>query len=123
MSAAEAIRPTRHDGWTLARRQCFLAALGEGANISLAAPASGMSRQSAYVLRRRDAAFARAWDNALAELAARQQREALAILIDLEVRALRKIGYRENVPGHRQPINLVSTSRGHASLAGHERIG
>ncbi|WP_346031551.1 hypothetical protein [Erythrobacter westpacificensis] len=54
----------RKDGWTI-KRQCeFLACHYLTGNVSAAAKAAGMSRMSAYRLRRRrDAAsFAHAWD-------------------------------------------------------------
>lgn len=83
----KAARAVRSDGWTPARRLRFLAVLAECADVSVAARASGMSRQSAYVLRRRDDGFARQWDEARAELAARQDREFQAVVAELLARA------------------------------------
>ena len=62
-------RPVRHNGWTLARQRRFLEHLAVHASVAGAAQAAGMSRQSAYWLRRQPHArdFARAWDAALAE--------------------------------------------------------
>lgn len=53
----------RHDGWTAMRQAVFLAALGNGAAIAAAANAAGMSRESAYRLRRNPRAtdFAARW--------------------------------------------------------------
>ena len=54
------LRP-RRDGWTPDRQAVFIAALTGGGSIAAAAAAAAMSRQSAYRLRRRDAAVAAAW--------------------------------------------------------------
>lgn len=64
---------TRHDGWTIDRQRQFCETLAECGNVELAASVTGMSRESAYRLRRRAAgrAFALAWDAAL--LLARQR--------------------------------------------------
>jgi hypothetical protein len=57
----------RHDGWSPDRQVAFLEALARTGNVRAAARYAGLSRESAYRLRRRpDArAFARAWDAAL----------------------------------------------------------
>lgn len=54
--------PTRRD-W----KEIFLDALRQSPNVSAAAKAAGHSRQHVYVARDEDAAFALAWDDALAE--------------------------------------------------------
>jgi hypothetical protein len=65
----------RHDGWVPERQRAFIEALADGGCVDRAARAVGMSRNSAYALRRRgDAqAFRLAWDaaleNAVAQLA------------------------------------------------------
>lgn len=53
--------------WTPQRQRVFLLALHRSRNVSVAAAAAGMSRQSAYRLLHRSAggAFARAWQAAL----------------------------------------------------------
>jgi hypothetical protein len=58
----------RLDGWTAARQRQFLDALADSGCVSIAARAVGMSKESAYRLRRRAGAegFARAWDGAIA---------------------------------------------------------
>lgn len=63
----------RHDGWTPERQRQFCEALAECGNVERAAAAVGMSRETAYRLRRRTGgrAFALAWDAAL--LLARQR--------------------------------------------------
>ena len=68
MAAEHQLAPTRHrdDGWTAARQRAFLERLAECGSVSAAARSVGMSRESAYGLRRRtDArAFVQAWDAA-----------------------------------------------------------
>ena len=56
---------TRRDGWTPERRTRFLELLAAGIDVRRACTEIGMSRRGAYKLRRRDAAFALAWDSAL----------------------------------------------------------
>ena len=67
-SKPPALRP-QHNGWTPARQQRFLDHLAATANVTAAAKAAGMSKQSAYWLRRQPHSwkFARAWDEALAD--------------------------------------------------------
>lgn len=57
----------RDDGWLPARQADFLGYLAETGSVSAAAARVGMSRESAYRLRRREGAesFAAAWDAAL----------------------------------------------------------
>jgi hypothetical protein len=57
----------RRDGWTAERQLRFLDALRRTRSVTRAARAAGMSRESAYRLRRRKdgALFAAAWDRAL----------------------------------------------------------
>lgn len=59
------LRP-RDDGWTPARQRAFLEALASCGSVAAAARRVGMSRESAYALRRRADArgFAQAWDAA-----------------------------------------------------------
>jgi len=58
----------RRDGWTPARQLRFLDALARTRCVTRAAAAAGMSRESAYRLRKRPSAalFAAAWDRVLA---------------------------------------------------------
>jgi molybdenum-dependent DNA-binding transcriptional regulator ModE len=58
---------TRRDGWTPERQLRFLDALARSRSVTQAARAAGMTRESAYRLRkRRDGAlFAAAWDRAM----------------------------------------------------------
>jgi hypothetical protein len=54
----------RHDGWKVEKQKIFIRTLAMTRNVSRAAAAAGMSRESAYRLRRRadGAALARTWD-------------------------------------------------------------
>lgn len=56
-----------HNGWLPPRQAAFLGYLAETGSVSAAAARVGMSRESAYRLRRREGAesFAAAWDAAL----------------------------------------------------------
>ena len=65
----------RRDGWTAERQLQFLDALASTRSISKAASVAGMSRESAYRLRRRreGALFAALWDRALAAGAIRSE--------------------------------------------------
>src|SRR5687768_16669565 len=56
---------TRRDGWSLERKLRFLGRLAANGNVRAACAAVGMSRESAYTLRRRDALFARGWAAAM----------------------------------------------------------
>ena len=64
----------RRDGWTPARQLRFLDELSRTRSVTRAAAAAGMSRESAYRLRKRDPGglFAAAWDRVLAASAPRQ---------------------------------------------------
>ena len=60
-------RKPRRDGWTPERQLRFLEALVDRRSVANAAATAGMSRESAYRLRRRSGAelFATLWDRAL----------------------------------------------------------
>ena len=83
MIEGEPTRRVRRDGWTPARRARFLAALAQVGSISVATGICGLSREAAYRFRRRDAEFARQWDEALAAHVARQEREYRAVVAAL----------------------------------------
>ncbi len=72
----------RHDGWTLARQRRFCELLAEHGNVGEAARRVGMSKQSAYSLRRRaaGAAFALGWDAAIGIARRRLIDDALELL-------------------------------------------
>lgn len=59
-------RRPRYDGWTEEKQRCFIETLADTGLVNVAAQAVGMSRETAYRLRRspHGAAFARAWDAA-----------------------------------------------------------
>ncbi len=59
-------RKPRADGWTEEKQRRFIETLADTGLVNVAAKAVGMSRKSAYALRRAEhgAAFARAWDTA-----------------------------------------------------------
>lgn len=59
-------RQPRYDGWTEEKLRRFIETLADTGQVGLAAKAAGMSRESAYKLRRspQGVAFARAWDAA-----------------------------------------------------------
>lgn len=59
------VRTIRKDGWTVRARAAFLDHLAATCNISLSARAVGKDPSSVRALRRRDAEFAAAWDDAL----------------------------------------------------------
>jgi hypothetical protein len=63
----------RHDGWTAQKQRLFCETLAECGMVDKAVASAGMSRESAYKLRRRSTgkSFALAWDAAL--LLARQR--------------------------------------------------
>ncbi|MFS0848148.1 hypothetical protein AB3M93_01605 [Novosphingobium panipatense] len=66
-----------HTAWDASRKVRFLHHLSEKGDVSAACARVGMSRTSAYLLRRRDAAFAAGWEAALV-LARRHVEEVLA---------------------------------------------
>jgi len=70
------IDATRHDGWTRDRRRLFLESLAEGHPVESACAHVGMSKVTAYALRRRDPGFALAWGAATL-----RARDALADLL------------------------------------------
>ncbi len=59
------VRKVRKDGWTGKRRQLFLDRLAATCSVGPALAATGMAASSLYRLRRRDADFAEAWEDAL----------------------------------------------------------
>lgn len=69
----------RHDGWTADRQIAFIEALAETACIEEACRRVGVTRQSAYRLRRRECAngFRAAWDSALDHALHRLEEAAL----------------------------------------------
>ena len=68
--------PARRGGWTPFSRRLFLQVLAETGRVSTACDYTGLTRQSAYALRARDAIFAAGWD-AACELARAPLADAL----------------------------------------------
>ena len=56
----------RRDGWTNSRRVTFFVTLAATGSVTFASASVGMSRKSAYALRKRDATFASLWQRAIA---------------------------------------------------------
>ena len=86
---ATPVRFTRRTGWTMAKRKAFLDHLAATSNVSHAAAAVGMSVTNAYMLRRRDAAFAEAWRDALEQGYAHIEAQLLARAIGQDADATR----------------------------------
>lgn len=95
---------TRHDGWSPVRQRGFIAALARIGVVSAAAKAVGMSRHSAYTLRKRDGAesFSAAWDAALDQ----GRGEALSTAIERALTGVSTpIFYRGRQIGERRTFN------------------
>ena len=73
-------RQIRRDGWTPERRKQFLEAIAAGNDVRRACALVGLSRRAAYKLRRREPAFAQAWDAALRSARAAAEEAFLAML-------------------------------------------
>lgn len=58
-------RPPRANEWTGEKRETFLATLAQTLNVTASARAAEMSPASARMLKRRDAGFAEAWEEAM----------------------------------------------------------
>lgn len=106
-----------YTSWTSKARSVFLAALRSGQTVSQSAAATGLSRETAYRLRRRNARFARAWalaldiaqDNRLARLAAdRRPREPFM--------RERAVMYRGDIVGYRRTLDATALLRTLARL-------
>lgn len=63
-------------GWTPEKRAKFLAELAQTGNATLSAKLVGLSKARAYVLRKEDAEFSAAWDDAISESADLLEAEA-----------------------------------------------
>ncbi|HYD24725.1 MAG TPA: hypothetical protein VEB68_08000 [Croceibacterium sp.] len=78
----------RSDGWTPDRMMGFLECLCEKPDVGRACARVGLSRQSAYKLRRRDPLFAAAWQVALQVAHEARLRRAMAALPKRTLRTL-----------------------------------
>ena len=92
--------------WTEAKREAFLRALVETANVTGAARAVALPEHSPYHLRRKDPEFAAAWDTALDEAYSK-----------LEMMLLRRATYGEACDGADAPT--ISTTFALALLRHH----
>ncbi len=86
-----ATRPVRRDGWTSERRRRFLELLAAGLDVRRACAGVGLSRQAAYTLRRRDPAFARAWDDAQRSARAAEDETFLAMAPERLLRTMSEL--------------------------------
>ena len=66
LQLARTRRPRRAGEWTEGKAATFVVTLAVSRSVTLAASRAGMSRKSAYALKRRDTGFAAAWIAALA---------------------------------------------------------
>lgn len=87
-------------GWTAARRERFFAYLAAGCDVRRTCRSIGLSRQSAYRLRARDAAFAEAWNEALWQA---REAAAEAFLAGLPEFLLRTLS-EASIPCHLRPV-------------------
>lgn len=102
---AEVPADQRADGWTAQRRVHFLDALWEGASITGAAQAAGMTPHSARKLRLRAPAFRDAWDEAVA----------------VAVQALADTAFDRALNGSERPIYHRGKLVGHRTVH-HDRL-
>lgn len=93
--------------WTAAKREAFLSALVETANVAGAARLVGVPARSPYQLRRKDEDFAAAWDAALDEACSK-----------LEMMLLRRATYGDACDGADSPA--ISTTFALALLRHHQ---
>lgn len=96
----------QHNGWTQARQQRFLEHLALHGNVSAAARAAEMTKQSAYWLRRQphSANFAAAWDAALADTGRQIEDMALERLLAGEEEVIERDGV--TVAVRRRPADV-----------------
>ena len=93
--------------WTAAKREAFLTALVDTANVAGAARLVGVPERSPYQLRRKDEDFAAAWDRALDEAYSK-----------LEMMLLRRATYGDACDGADSPA--ISTTFALALLRHHQ---
>ena len=108
--------PIRRDGWTPERRELFLELLTAGLDVRRACKRVGMSRQAAYTLRRRDPAFAQAWDGALRSARVADDEAFLAMLPEPLRRTMSEMFGECNHRGSEGPPRTVSGLSGECKL-------
>lgn len=100
------VKKTKANGWTKARRATFLTELAMTCNVRRAHEAAELAPSSGYRLRRRDASFARQWQEAL-EMG--YERLELALMR----RALEAVGEltvdEDREPVEKMPVALAVT--------------
>ena len=94
------IRRRRRGGWTVERMEVFLGELKTHADVSRACDAVGLARQGVYRLRRRNPAFARAWDRSIAARNTALEASILAIAAEIGIM----------MPGPATPETRLDTS-------------
>lgn len=114
-------RARRRDGFGKAKQEEFLALLGQTANVKLSAFEVGINPSSAYRLRRRDAAFAEQWDEAITEGARVLEQELLRRSIEGDDEPIlyggKTIGHRKRFPD-RVALYLIGRRLGPSDRAG-----
>jgi len=96
----------RRDGWTAERQRRFLDTLWRTGSVSAAAASAGMSRESAYRLRRRKGGFAADWNRALESHRTIKLALSGSASDDPFAPQIRRMSQFGNLRFHRQPRNL-----------------
>lgn len=109
-------RAPRRDGWTPARRERFLEHLAAGLDVKRACTLVGMSRQKAYTLRGRDAAFANAWDEARCAARAGADEAFLALLPERLLGNMSELSAARELRARQTPSRTVSEVSGSSHL-------
>ena len=101
-------RPARRRDWSLAKERKFLETLAETCNVTLSAKAAKVGNSVCYKKRARDAAFRRAWGEAIAQGYARLEIETLERAINGTMRTIvHKDGREEVVVEHSDRVALA----------------
>lgn len=127
----------RGDGWTPVRQGDFIGFLAQTGSVAEAARQVGMSRESAYRLRRREGAqgFATAWDAALAAgesqhippfrkvTSADVAAQALGVLLQVRMRRGRYVGTLQKINDTMLLRHLAQLDRATAGRSWHDGAG
>ena len=110
-------RPARRRDWSLAKERKFLEMLAETCNVTLSAKVAKVGNSVCYKRRARDAAFRRAWGEAIAQGYARLEIETLERAINGTMRTIvRKDGSEEEVVEY-DPRTALALLRHHRDTA------
>ena len=110
-------RPARRRDWSLAKERRFLETLAETCNVTLSAKVAKVGNSVCYKRRARDAAFRRAWSEAIAQGYARLEIETLERAINGTMRTIvRKDGSEEEVVEY-DPRTALALLRHHRDTA------